>query len=120
MTRFLSALLLAPLLALPASAGSEQDVVKLKSGRVLSGLVVLDDTNKDGFSVQRWDTGGTVFVRWTQITEMERWAGGRVETIIMEGSEHVCSDRFNECLPQMGDWMTNRLMSRNRGLLAVV
>jgi dipeptidyl aminopeptidase/acylaminoacyl peptidase len=55
-----------------------------------------------------------------QIAEMQRWAGGRVETIILEGSEHVCSDRFNQCLPQMGDWMTSCLMSRNRGLLAVV
>jgi len=73
MTRFLGALLLAPLLALPASAaGGDQDTVKLKSGRVLSGVVVVDDSNREGFSVQRWDTGGTVFVRWTQITDVER------------------------------------------------
>jgi tetratricopeptide (TPR) repeat protein len=72
MTRFLAALLLVPALAIPASAGSEQDIVKLKSGRVLTGLVVLDDSNREGFTVQRWDTGGTIFVRWTQITELER------------------------------------------------
>jgi tetratricopeptide (TPR) repeat protein len=73
MTRFLGALLLTTVLALPALAGgTEQDTVKLKSGRVLSGIVLLDDTNREGFTVQRWDTGGTVLVRWTQITEMER------------------------------------------------
>lgn len=74
MTRFLGALLLAPVLALPAAAGtgSDQDTVRLKSGRVLSGVVVLDETNREGFTVQRWDTGGTIFVRWNQITEMER------------------------------------------------
>src|SRR5262245_13734532 len=71
MTRFLGALLLAPVLALPASAG-EQDTVRLKSGRVLVGIVQVDESNRDGFSVQRWDTGGVVFVRWTQITDFER------------------------------------------------
>src|SRR5689334_19701734 len=73
MTRLLGALLLAPVLALPASAaGGEPDTVKLKSGRVLTGVVVVDESNRDGFSVQRWDTGGTVFVRWTQISDVER------------------------------------------------
>jgi hypothetical protein len=73
MTRFLGALLLAPVLALPASAaGGEQDTVKLKSGRVLSGVVLVDESNREGFSVQRWDTGGTVFVRWNQISDVER------------------------------------------------
>jgi len=73
MSRFLGALVLAPLLALPASAaGGEQDTVKLKSGRVLSGVVLVDESNREGFSVQRWDTGGTVFVRWTQISDIER------------------------------------------------
>jgi hypothetical protein len=71
MTRFIAALLLVPALALPAGAG-EQDTVRLKSGKILTGIVVLDDANRDGFTVQRWDTGGSVFVRWTQITELER------------------------------------------------
>jgi len=72
MNRFLGALLLAPVLALPARAGSEQDTVRLKSGRVLAGIVTLDDANKEGFTVQRWDTGGIIFVHWTQITDLER------------------------------------------------
>ncbi len=54
-----------------------------------------------------------------QIEAMKAWAEGPVETIVLEGSEHVCSDRFNECLPQMGDWMTVWLMHKN-GLVAVV
>ncbi|MBI3856795.1 MAG: hypothetical protein HY293_13995 [Planctomycetes bacterium] len=71
MTRFLSALLLIPALAIPAAAG-EQDSVKLKSGRVLTGLVLVDEANREGFTVQRWDTGGTVFIRWAQISDGER------------------------------------------------
>src|SRR5262245_53168855 len=71
MRRALGALLLILALAIPAAAG-EQDTVKLKSGRVLTGLVLVDDSNRDGFTVQRWDTGGSVFIRWTQITEGER------------------------------------------------
>lgn len=68
MKRFLALLLLAS----PAFAGSDQDTVRLKSGRILTGIVVLDDSSKDGFTVQRWDTGGVVFVHWSQISEGER------------------------------------------------
>ena len=71
MRRALGALLAVLALAIPASAG-EQDTVKLKSGRVLTGLVLVDESNREGFTVQRWDTGGSVFIRWTQITEGER------------------------------------------------
>lgn len=81
MTRFLAALLLAPVLALPASAGSDHDTVRLKSGRVLSGVVVVDDANRDGFTVQEWETGGTIFVRWSQITDQER---GRLTNRVSE------------------------------------
>jgi tetratricopeptide (TPR) repeat protein len=81
MTRLLAALLLAPVLALPASAGSDHDTVRLKSGRVLSGVVVVDDANRDGFTVQEWETGGTIFVRWSQITDQER---GRITNRVSE------------------------------------
>ena len=61
------------LLASPAIAGgSDQDTVRLKSGRILTGIVLLDETNKEGFTVQRWDTGGIVFVHWNQITDLEK------------------------------------------------
>src|SRR5882672_6960166 len=72
MTRFLAALALAPLLAVPVFAGSEQDTVKLRSGRILTGIVLVDEANKEGFTLQRWDTGGSVFVHWNQITELEK------------------------------------------------
>jgi dienelactone hydrolase len=48
-------------------------------------------------------------VDMVQINEMQNWAGGPVETIILEGSEHVSCDRFNVCLPRMGDWMASKL-----------
>jgi len=48
-----------------------------------------------------------------QIEAMKAWALGPVETMVLEGSEHVCSDRFNECLPHMGDWMTTWLLHKN-------
>jgi len=60
------------LLASPALAGSDQDTVRLKSGRILTGVVLLDESNREGFTVQRWDTGGIVFVHWNQITELEK------------------------------------------------
>lgn len=55
-----------------------------------------------------------------QISAMQEWASGPVETIILEGSEHACTDRFNECLPRLGDWMTDWLLHRNIQTIAVV
>jgi tetratricopeptide (TPR) repeat protein len=68
MKRILAVLLLAS----PAFAGSEQDTVRLKSGRILTGIVLVDESNREGFTVQRWDTGGVVFVHWNQITDLEK------------------------------------------------
>jgi 2,6-dihydroxypseudooxynicotine hydrolase len=45
-----------------------------------------------------------------QITAFQNWACGPINTLVLEGSEHVCCDRFNECLPIMGDWMVDRLL----------
>src|SRR6185503_13661125 len=49
----------------------EDDVVRLRSGKVLSGSIQLDESTKDGFALRSWDTGGTIFVRWTQLTPAE-------------------------------------------------
>ena len=54
-----------------------------------------------------------------QITQMQNWACGPVDLMLMEESEHVCSDRFNECLPRMGDWMANWLLRKSRPLATV-
>ncbi len=54
-----------------------------------------------------------------QISAMQAWASGPVETIILEGSEHACTDRFNECLPRLGDWMVGRLCEQNTKAEAV-
>ncbi len=59
-------------IAAMAAAADAQDVVRLRSGKLLSGAVVVDEANKDGFSVTLWDTGGTVFVKWTQVPETEQ------------------------------------------------
>lgn len=55
-----------------ASAAWAQDAVKLKNGRHVAGTVVLNENDKDGFTVQRWDTGAPVYIRWTQVPEAER------------------------------------------------
>ena len=54
-----------------AAAAAAQDVVHLKNGKVLSGLIVFDGDSKAGFTLRRWDTGGEVFVRWTQVADAE-------------------------------------------------
>ena len=58
-------------------------------------------------------------VNMAQITQMQNWACGPVDSIVLEGSEGVCSDRFNECLPRIGDWMSNWLLGKNRPLVAI-
>ncbi len=55
------------------SVAAAQDVVHLKNGKVLSGLIVFDGDSKAGFTLRRWDTGGDVFVRWTQVPDAEAY-----------------------------------------------
>jgi len=69
MRRFTWALLFVTALSTVAAA---QDVVRLRNGRFLSGTIQIDEADKDGFKVQRWDTGGTIFVRWSQIPDAEK------------------------------------------------
>ena len=52
-------------------AGSGEDGVRLRSGKVISGSVHLDESNRDGFIIRPWDTGGAVFIRWSQLTSSE-------------------------------------------------
>jgi 2,6-dihydroxypseudooxynicotine hydrolase len=58
-------------------------------------------------------------VDMAQVDAMKDWASGPVETMVLDGSEHVCSDRFHECLPFMGDWMADLLMQQNRVSVAM-
>lgn len=58
-------------LALSAAAAA-QDIVRLRSGRIVAGSVAIDETDKEGFKIQRWDTGSQIYVRWAQISDTER------------------------------------------------
>ena len=49
-----------------------------------------------------------------QMVKFEKWARGNVRIWRMEGAEHVCTDRFPECLPVMGDWMKDILAANPR------
>lgn len=54
-----------------ASAGPGEEGVRLRSGKIISGSIRLDESTKDGFIIRPWDTGGAVFVRWSQLTAAE-------------------------------------------------
>lgn len=54
------------------AAGPEEDAVRLKNGRVLSGKMIIEDSDKEGFKVRSWDSDATVYVKWTQIPDAER------------------------------------------------
>lgn len=54
-----------------ASAGPGEEGVRLRSGKIIPGTVHLDESNKDGFVIRPWDTGGAVFIRWSQLTAAE-------------------------------------------------
>lgn len=43
-----------------------------------------------------------------QVERLRRWSPG-CETWILEGAEHVCTDRFGELLPRIGDWLARGL-----------
>lgn len=59
-------------------------------------------------------------VDMAQIRALQRWACGPVETLVMDGAEHLCCNRLNECLPAIGDWMTNWLLHKNNRQVAVI
>ncbi len=58
--------------AVMASAAWAQDVVRLRNGKTVAGKVNVSDSDKDGFSIERWDTGASVYIKWTQIPESEK------------------------------------------------
>ncbi|HLF92805.1 MAG TPA: hypothetical protein VJB14_05045 [Planctomycetota bacterium] len=72
-----------------SAVAAAQDVVRLKNGRMVAGSLAIEESDKEGFKLQRWDTGATLYVRWAQITDTERLrllnrapeAGPVVETI---------------------------------------
>jgi len=43
-----------------------------------------------------------------QIEALRNWPRGRPTLHVYEGAEHVCTDRFEECLPALWDWMLDR------------
>jgi len=44
-----------------------------------------------------------------QVAALSEWACGPKRIWIMDDAEHVCTNRFSECLPEMGDWMSEQL-----------
>src|SRR5262245_4498160 len=57
--------------ALPAVADA-QDSVRLRNGRYLAGNVQLDENDKEGFKIVRWDTGAVIPIKWSQLPDAER------------------------------------------------
>ncbi len=55
-----------------SAAAAAQDVVRLKNGRMVAGTLAIEESDKEGFKLQRWDTGATLYVRWAQIADTER------------------------------------------------
>jgi tetratricopeptide (TPR) repeat protein len=65
-------LVVAAIVAAMGSAAWAQDAVKLRNGKTVAGKILLSDSDKEGFSVERWDTGATIYIKWTQIPEGEK------------------------------------------------
>jgi tetratricopeptide (TPR) repeat protein len=89
MTSVESALFLAACLS---GGPSEEDVVRLRSGKVLSGGIHPEESSREGFIFRPWDTGGAVFVLWSQLSpaEIDRIlnkpaAGERARADLIEG-----------------------------------
>lgn len=46
-----------------------------------------------------------------QIDALEQWAAGPKVVWRINGGEHVCTNRFSECLPEIADWMTEHAVA---------
>lgn len=53
-----------------ALLAAQDEVVRLKNGRMLVGQII--EKNADGFKLEKWDGSGVVAVRWTQVSEADR------------------------------------------------
>lgn len=72
MIRWKHAVLLALFFSATAIAHA-QDVVQLKNGKRLSGTVIVDEhTSAEGFRFRSLETGGTIFVKWSQVPSREK------------------------------------------------
>ena len=52
-------------------------------------------------------------VDMAQVAALSDWACGPKRVWIMDEAEHVCTNRFSECLPEIGDWMSEQLARSN-------
>lgn len=62
---------IAAILLLSSSAFA-QDVVKLRNGKHLSGTAQIDESDPNGFKLVRWDTGGALYILWSQVSPFEK------------------------------------------------
>ena len=60
------------ILVLYADSLSAQEVVRLKSGRTISGRIEPEQDRSEGFRIRLWETRGVVFVSWTQVPPAEK------------------------------------------------
>ncbi len=59
-------------LFLGAPLAARGDGVRLRNGKYLSGTVILDQKDTEGFRVRPWDTDGEVYVHWSQVPPGEK------------------------------------------------
>lgn len=56
-----------------SSSSWAQDVVQLRNGKKVSGTIVIDDQkSSEGFWLKSMETGGTFFIKWSQVPSREK------------------------------------------------
>jgi hypothetical protein len=60
------------LFALSSTSWSQEDVIRLRNGRILVGSIEIDHKVPDGFTVTQWDTGGVLWIRWHHVSDDEK------------------------------------------------
>lgn len=93
----------AGLVVVLAGTAAAQDVVRLRNGATLTGSVSLDGDGKSGFTLKRWDTGGSIFVLWSQLPDSEAYrirnaamgsaAGAEAVGVLIDAVKIVTSSR---------------------------
>lgn len=48
------------------------ETVRLKNGQTITGTVLVDENDPSGIRIQRWDTGGVIALKWSQIVPVDR------------------------------------------------
>lgn len=78
-------------LLLVISSIATPETIRLKSGKYITGKIFIDESDNEGFKIQPWDLTGVLYIRWAQLTELEK---ARIQNILNPSSKEAPKEQY--------------------------